>query len=203
MKSSGEVFIIDVKINIVEEFCRRLNLYKLRADVMIEKIDGSVIIGVNQKPENCFCDPRHPKMGWRKYSFNENEVYKRIDGSTFDLFQKLRVQYCIPETGIELIYDKTYILEAGFERLNGVNFKKGCYVGQEVTARMKHKTELNKGLVRIHFSGKVEKIGEEIISNGKTVGNIYSLFGNEAIAFIKFKGLGNDLKSENSIIRII
>jgi folate-binding protein YgfZ len=49
--------------------------------------------------------------------------------------------------------DDSYILEAGFERLHGVDFRKGCYVGQEVTARMKHKTELRKGLVRSAIAG--------------------------------------------------
>ncbi len=55
--------------------------------------------------------------------------------------------HLIPESGIELIPNESYLLETGFERLHGVDFRKGCYVGQEVTARMKHKTELRKGLV--------------------------------------------------------
>ena len=71
------------------------------------------------------------------------------DGTDWDA---LRVAHCIPETGIELTPD-TFILEAGFERLNGVDFRKGCYVGQEVTARMKHKTELRKGLATCRGRG--------------------------------------------------
>ena len=59
----------------------------------------------------------------------------------------------VPETGVELVPDDSYILEMGFERLHGVDFRKGCYVGQEVTARMKHKTELRKGLARVRVDG--------------------------------------------------
>ena len=60
----------------------------------------------------------------------------------------IRVAHCIPETGIELIPEDSYILEAGYDRLHGVDHRKGCYVGQEVTARMKHKTTLRKGLAQ-------------------------------------------------------
>ena len=64
-----------------------------------------------------------------------------------------RVALEVPEAGVELRPDDSYILEMGFERLNGVDFRKGCYVGQEVTARMKHKTELRKGLARVRIDG--------------------------------------------------
>ena len=68
----------------------------------------------------------------------------------------LRVDHKIPEMGRELDAE-SYILEMGFEGLNGVDFRKGCYVGQEVTARMKHKTELRKGLVRLVADATFQK----------------------------------------------
>ena len=67
----------------------------------------------------------------------------------------LQVENLIPTSTIDLTPD-TFILEAGFERLNGVDFRKGCYVGQEVTARMKHKTELRKGLAKVQITGQAE-----------------------------------------------
>ena len=77
------------------------------------------------------------------------------------------------------------ILEAGFERLNGVDFRKGCYVGQEVTARMKHKTELRKGLAQVHITGAADT-GTEILSNGKPAGTLLSRAGDIAIAYLRF-----------------
>ncbi len=79
-------------------------------------------------------------MGWRLYGGEDGD-----DGSDWDA---IRVRHVIPESGVELVPNETFILEAGFDRLHGVDFRKGCYVGQEITARMKHKTELRKGLTR-------------------------------------------------------
>jgi folate-binding protein YgfZ len=66
------------------------------------------------------------------------------------------VAACVPETGVELIPNDSYILEMGFDRLHGVDHRKGCYVGQEVTARMHHKTVLRKGLVTVTIAGQAE-----------------------------------------------
>jgi hypothetical protein len=92
----------------------------------------------------------------------------------------------IPESGIELIPDESYLLEMGFERLHGVDFRKGCYVGQEVTARMKHKTELRKGLARVGIAGTV-LVGTEIMTDdGKPVGNLFTQSGGAALAYLRF-----------------
>ena len=101
--------------------------------------------GTGPAPEGAHPDPRHPDLGWRLYGDEAGD-----DGTDFEA---IRVAHCIPETGIELTPD-TFILEVGFGRLNGVDFRKGCYVGQEVTARMKHKTELKKGLALVAVHGE-------------------------------------------------
>ncbi|MFZ8958405.1 MAG: folate-binding protein, partial [Paracoccaceae bacterium] len=96
-----------------------------------------------------------------------------------------RIAHLIPEHGRELLPNDSYILELGFERLNGVDFKKGCYVGQEVTARMKHKTELRKGLARVMVSGAAEE-GDLITANGREVGRLHSISGDQALAYLRF-----------------
>jgi folate-binding protein YgfZ len=97
----------------------------------------------------------------------------------------IRVRHVIPESGIELVPDETYILEAGFERLHGVDFRKGCYVGQEVTARMKHKTELRKGLVGVRIDGSAP-VGTEILGeDGKSAGTLFTQSGGHAIAYLR------------------
>ena len=85
-----------------------------------------------------------PTQGRRKWAGEPIATSPQTDDSC-KLGQHCAWRNMVPETGVELTPD-TFILEAGFERLNGVDFKKGCYVGQEVTARMKHKTELRKGI---------------------------------------------------------
>jgi hypothetical protein len=102
----------------------------------------------------------------------------------------------IPEYGSELT-GESYILEMGFERLHGVDFKKGCYVGQEVTARMKHKTELKKGLVRIQSDQNIS-IGDELFVNEKSVGSVLTSHETKALAYVRLKNKSDVLSTKNS-----
>ena len=140
----GDAVLLDIDAGIAEATVKRLSMYKLRADVQITPSALQIMRGTGPAPEGAMADPRHPALGWRLYGAQAGD-----DGSDWDA---IRVEHLIPETGIELT-PETYILEAGFERLHGVDFRKGCYVGQEVTARMKHKTELRKGLVQLRIEG--------------------------------------------------
>ena len=130
MVPAPDAILLDVAEGAANALIRRLTMYRLRRDVAVARADLSVTIGGEGHP-----DPRHPALPRRLYG----------PASGGRVSDALRIEHVIPETGIELVADETYILEAGFERLNGVDFRKGCYVGQEVTARMKHKTELRKG----------------------------------------------------------
>ena len=129
--------LLDVAEDLADGLVKRLSMYKLRADVQIANSGLNLQRGIGDAPEGALPDPRHAALGWRMYS----DAPPRDDGTDWDA---IRVAHCIPETGVELTPD-SYILESGFEVLQGVDFRKGCYVGQEVTARMKHKTELRKG----------------------------------------------------------
>ena len=182
---SEEAILIDVKSDLAAGLMQRLSMYKLRADVALEATDIIVTRGLGDAPEGAFADPRHAALGWRGYDI-------KTDTAPVD-WDALRVSHVIPETGIELHSD-SYLLECGFERLNGVDFRKGCYVGQEVTARMKHKTELRKGLVHILLDGKVET-GTEITSNGKPAGVVHTVSGNQAIAYLRLDRVGPDMQA--------
>ncbi|WP_299848227.1 folate-binding protein [uncultured Roseovarius sp.] len=172
----GEAILLDVDATLAPGLAQRLTMYKLRADVTIALSDLKVSRGTGPAPKGALPDPRHPDLGWRHYGEAEGD-----DGTDFDA---IRVAHCIPETGIELTPD-TFILEAGFEHLSGVEFRKGCYVGQEVTARMKHKTELRKGLRTIHIDGTAP-VGTAITANGKPAGTLFTQSGNRAIAYLRF-----------------
>ncbi|MDP5367074.1 MAG: folate-binding protein [Paracoccaceae bacterium] len=175
LKAEDEAILLDVDADLGPALAQRLTMYKLRADVRIEETGLSVRRGTGTAPEGALPDPRHPDMGWRLYGDAGGD-----DGTDWD---SIRVRHCIPETGIELTPD-TYILEAGFERLHGVDFRKGCYVGQEVTARMKHKTELRKGLARVAVTGAAP-IGTEITAGDKPAGILYTQAGGEGIAYLR------------------
>ena len=111
----------------------------------------------------------------------------------------IRVAHAIPESGVELVPDDSFILEMGFERLNGVDFRKGCYVGQEVTARMKHKTELKKGLVTVGIDGSAA-VGTEIFSGDKPVGTLFTQSGGKAIAYLRFDRAGPEMTAGDAAV---
>ena len=181
----SDAVLLDVAAELGEGLKKRLNMYRLRADVQIAETDLKVRRGTGERPEGAHSDPRHGDLGWRLYGTEAGD-----DGTDWDA---IRVAHCIPETGVELTSD-TFILEAGFETLNGVDFRKGCYVGQEVTARMKHKTELRKGLRRVAVDGTAP-VGTPISAAEKPVGTLFTQSGSQGIAYLRFDRAGKDMQA--------
>ena len=181
-----DAILLDVKADVAAGLIQRLSMYKLRADVKIEPVEITVSRGIPNKPAGGYTDPREKSLGWRAYGNAPITSAEPVD------WDALRVAACVPETGVELIANDSYLLESGFERLNGVDFKKGCYVGQEVTARMKHKTELRKGLTRVRVTGAAT-VGTKILSNDKPVGTLFTQSGGQGIAFLRFDRASKDM----------
>ncbi len=186
-----ERLLIDVASDIAPALFQRLNMYKLRADVQIAETGLIVSRGTGAPPDGALADPRHPQMGWRAYGDTDQS-----DGTDWDA---LRVAHLVPQAGNELSAD-SYILEAGFERLNGVDFRKGCYVGQEIVARMKHKTELRKGLAKVVIEGAAEA-GTEITAHGKPVGVLHTVSGNQGIAYLRFDRADGEMSAGAARLR--
>ncbi|MDR9485961.1 MAG: folate-binding protein [Sediminimonas sp.] len=184
--------LLDVHNDLAQDLLKRLTMYKLRAQVTLTETDLKVHRGTGPAPEGAFADPRHPDMGWRLYGEAGGD-----DGTDWDA---IRVAHCIPETGIELTPD-TFILEAGFERLNGLDFRKGCYVGQEVTARMHHKTELRKGLATVTVDGPAETGAAITSADGKPAGTLLTRSGGRAIAYLRFDRATGDMTADQATLR--
>ncbi|WP_170782709.1 YgfZ/GcvT domain-containing protein [Ruegeria lacuscaerulensis] len=189
----GDAVLLDVAETLADGLVKRLSMYKLRADVTIADSGLNLQRGTGPAPDSALPDPRHNDMGWRTYS----AASESDDGTDWDA---IRVRNCIPETGVELTPD-SYILESGFEALNGVDFKKGCYVGQEVTARMKHKTELRKGLRRVLIDGSAP-VGTEINAGGKPVGTLFTQSGGAAIAYLRLDRATGDMQADAATVRL-
>ena len=187
--------LIDIAASLATDTLRRLTMYKLRADVQIMPSTLQVRRGLGALPEGALRDPRHPALGWRHYGSGDRPETD-VD------WDAIRVDHVIPESGIELVPDDTYILEAGFERLHGVDFRKGCYVGQEVTARMKHKTELRKGLVRVQVEGAAP-VGTEIAGqDGRPAGTLFTQSGGFAIAHLRLDRADGNLMAGPARIKV-
>ena len=189
--ADGADVLLDVDSTLAASLAQRLTMYRLRADVAISETEMHVRRGTGDAPHGALQDPRHPALGWRLYGAESGD-----DGSDWDA---IRVAHCIPETGIELTPD-SYILEAGFEALSGVDFRKGCYVGQEVTARMKHKTTLKKGLQVVDIDASAP-VGTEITAEGKPVGTLFTQSGGKAIAYLRYDRATGDMQAADATLR--
>jgi tRNA-modifying protein YgfZ len=180
--NTGRDLLLDLPEILADATLQRLALYRLRADVTLTATDLTVGRGLGAAPQGALPDPRHPALGWRHYGALPTS--DGVDGGAVD-WDAIRVAHVIPETTVELIPNESYLLETGFDRLHGVDFRKGCYVGQEVTARMRHKTELRKGLVRVRVSGQVP-VGTQVLADGKEAGTLYTQAGGKGIAWLRF-----------------
>ena len=188
--ADGDDILIDVDSALAPDLLKALTLYKLRAKVTVSETDLTVTRGLGTPPEGAFADPRDASLGWRGYAGQPG------DDADWDA---LRVAACVPESGIELTPD-SFILEAGFERLNGVDFRKGCFVGQEIVARMKHKTDLRKGLATVEVDGTAS-VGSEITAGDKPAGVLYTQAAGRGIAYLRFDRAKGDLEAGGATLR--
>jgi folate-binding protein YgfZ len=192
--------LIDVAANRAEALAQRLKMYCLRRDAKMEgatDLAVGLIWGGDADPAipdaAVVPDPRDAALGWRAYG-RALALPDTIAPAAMTDYDALRVARMVPQTGIELVPDDTYILEAGFERLAGVDFRKGCYVGQEVTARMKHKTELRKGLVRVEVAGDAPP-GTPVTAGGKPAGTLFTVAGGQGLAHLRLDRAGEEMEA--------
>ena len=192
---SNDGYFLDCSEEFVEELKVFLEKYKLNSDVEIKDISGEYVVGIisNEKFEEIkkeenkttqtiiyrsspfFQDPRSKKLGSRVLS-NLEKLYLTIkklslkieDGS--DYFNNAH-EAGIPIKNLKKLQNNLFGLEANFEELSAIDFKKGCYIGQENTARMKLKNKLRKKLLPI-VSKENLKIGSEITLNGNQIGKL-------------------------------
>lgn len=191
LRQEDDALLIDIAAPLADATLRRLTMYRLRADVQIAASGLTVTRGLGAGPAGSLPDPRHPALGWRGYV---------LPGGAAEIdWDSIRVAHCIPETAIELVPDDSYPLETGFERLHGVDFRKGCYVGQEVTARMKHKTELRKGLVTVQIHGAAP-VGTAILAGEKEAGTLFTQSGGQAIAYLRFDRASGPMRAGDAVV---
>lgn len=163
-----------------DEILKKLNFYKLRSQVEIKKNDDLKVFSTHEKVG--FVDPRNQKLGYRLYTKSDE---KQND----EQYHFNRIQLKIPESEHDLTYEKSFILEFGFDDLNAIDYNKGCYVGQELTARTHYRGEIRKKIFHVKIDvGSIEK-NSEIYCEGKSAGIILSsiFLKNElhALALIK------------------
>ena len=176
----GLNYWLDVPASEAEALVKRLTMYKLRSDVSIVLRPAVNIYRSEDALSDAIVggpDPRATNLGFR--SIGEG---LRADGDLAEYLQR-DLHARAPRFGVDFKAGEAFILEYDFERLNGVDFRKGCYVGQEVTARMRHKTALRRGLFLLEAAGI--NTGDVVKSDGKSAGEIGLVISGKALALLR------------------
>ena len=197
---NGDGFLFDVEAAGKVELIKKFTFYKLRAEVVIEDVSDQLDVWAftgnphfKHKDRVAYADPRHREMGFRAFLPNDE---KREQSWSFEDYEELRLTLGLPDGSRDIEAGKRFILEANFKELNGVDFKKGCYVGQEMTARMNYRGRLKKRLLPVTVAGAGPEVGAPILSNGKQAGHFRSGQGDKAIALIRLEYLDKNLTTE-------
>jgi folate-binding protein YgfZ len=200
-------YLLDCHIEIKDDLIKHLSKYKLRSKIEIKDLSASHAVGIISKDKfeeikeelsskektvlyresPCFVDTRLPSLGARILSSLEklHLTIKKLDLKIIDKSNYLKLSHKegIPTEGAKNLQNNLFALESNFEELNAIDFKKGCYVGQENTARMKLKNKLRKRLLPV-TSNKPLRISDEIKFDDQIVGKVL-IGGQYPFALIK------------------
>ena len=204
-------FLIEINDNLYEDFVNKLKIYKLRSKVEIIEINFlfSYVIFVNEIPKiknfvALFEDPRNKKIGFKVYFENkQNEQTSLIDFNQIgeDYYEELLIKNLIPNSVNDLIKNKSLLLENNFQNLNAIDWDKGCYVGQEITARMQYRALLKKKLYNLELVSGEIKVGNEIFFDNLKIGEVVSKKNNYILCMFRIN-LADELKNKKENFKI-
>jgi len=199
----GDVFYIDVLKERQADLARRLTMYKLRADVNIEDASGDYSItalfsdngSIPQTSEEnddiVFEDPRLRELGLRFLIPASADLPPVFDSATEVsevLYMKHRLRLGVPEGGLDIEPEKNFLLEVNFEELNAISFSKGCYIGQELTARTKHRAKIRKRLFQFESETDMS-VGDSIKLGDKEIAKVHSFQSPYGLAMTRLDAL--------------
>ena len=176
-----EKYFFEVNDIFYENFLNKLNMYKLRSNINIEEIKlfySFIIFGeleINNHYEILNFDPRNNNIGKKLIQYDPlikfNEEIIEIDEKKY---HEILIKNKVPYSPFDLQENKSLLLENNFDNINAISWNKGCFVGQEITARMKYRALLKKQLYALELiSGKIN-IGDKIIEKGVVLGEVIS-----------------------------
>jgi folate-binding protein YgfZ len=187
---------LDVETAHAEALVARLNKYKLRSAVTITNVsaDYGVIADFSGASAAsgtiCFPDPRLPVLGWRTIA--PRALLPAEDNTGFILYDRLRLSLGIADGSRDLIMSDSILLEGNFDYNNGIDFTKGCYMGQELTARTHYRGLIKKRLFPVHSNAEAcPPSGTILTENGQEIGTMRSSQGNLGLALIKCDKVAN------------
>ena len=203
MVAAGDAIWLDAEAGRLADLRRRLSMYRLRAKVTLDELPdlavaavfGDGVCGVLDLPEQpgaarpfaggvALVDPRLMALGARvilpREDIRETLIAAGIAEADFAAYDRHRLALGIPDGSRDLIVEKSILLESGFDELNGVDWQKGCYIGQELTARTKYRGLIKKRLMAVRIDGALPPPGTPVMLGEQEAGEMRS--GRDGIA---------------------
>jgi folate-binding protein YgfZ len=227
----GERLILDGEQGRAEELIGRITRFKLRAQVDLAVADDLTVLAVFGQDAPAaldllgdpgaarplaggiaFVDPRSAELGCRLILPAADSAAVTadlaIDEAPFEAYDTLRIGLGIPDGRRDMDVEKSSLLECNFDALNGIDWEKGCYIGQEVTARTKYRGLVKRQLMPVHVDGTAPAPGTAISVNGKQIGEIRSIHDGLALASLRLDALGGaddrrPLTADGAVISLI
>jgi folate-binding protein YgfZ len=212
----GDALVLECEAARRDDLKRRLSIYRLRSKVTLEPLDGLAVLllyggaatarlGLAAEPGTArplegglaFVDPRLAELGARAW-LPEGAAPALLAGLGFapgdaEGYEQLRLAAGVPDGSRDLAVEKAILLENGFDELNGVDWQKGCYMGQELTARTKYRALIRKRLLPVEIDGPPPPPGTPVLQGEREAGEMRSAAGRRGLALLRLDALDGPL----------
>ena len=172
------------------ELVKRVNFHKMRAKITLADVSDTLGVAAfwgQEVPQGAegtlFKDSRAENMGFRLIA--PHATLAKFAPTQEAAYEEHRIAEGVPKGGVDFPYGDTFVHDANLDAMNGVDFKKGCYVGQEVVARVHFRKAARKRIVKVHFNGPTPAPGSDILLGDVTIGQIGSIAGSEGLAMLR------------------
>jgi folate-binding protein YgfZ len=197
----GGGFLIDCPKALADGLATKLKFYKLRAKVTVENLDLGVLAAwdgtLAAQPDLAFADPRNEQLGYRilipddlKQKLSDLIGAELVDAADYEAH---RIALGVPRGGLDFMYSDAFPHETNMDRLAGVDFDKGCYVGQEVVSRMQHRGTARTRSVKVLLDDLSPEAGVSVMAGDKSVGTMGSSAQGKGIALVRIDRVADAL----------
>ena len=187
----GDRYLLDVARREVGALLKRLTMFKLRADITIDDLSEDRIVvaawGRDEPPTldgPVVRDPRHSELGFRGIVPPGADMAPDYAEAMMADYDRHRLSLGIPEAGVDFAFGDVFPHDADMDQLTGVDFAKGCFVGQEVVSRMKHRGTARRRIVRVS-GASLPPVDTPLTAGGKAIGAMGSSANDKGLALVR------------------
>ena len=197
--SADEIWL-DVPFSERDELLAKLNMYRLRAQVTLKALDRPAFVAFGSDlPEGFLKDPRCACIG-ADFGFSYSE---QDDNDNVDAWAAFRMARGLSDPGYDFPKDDLYAIDANLDLLGAIDFHKGCYVGQELTSRMKRRGQIKNRILAFRYRDAPPQAGEDILHGDKRAGTVLNTSQGLGLGLMRLDRLGAPLSHSHGAIDLL